>query len=223
VDSITSMGLQRFERRLERLVEGTFSKAFRSGLQPVEIGRRIVREMDAGRTLGFMVTVVPNHYTVELSPEDTERFAGFLDALARELVDALRDHAREEQYHFEGPVEVHLVVDDHARRGDLRVHAEIVAGAVPAIGAVVLPDGKRVALGEATAVIGRMPECAITLSDPQASRQHAEIRHNETGYRIVDLGSTNGTEVNGVKIGEMPLTDGDVIVIGATSLRFEES
>src|SRR3954452_12471380 len=169
------MGLQRFERRLERLVEGTFSKAFRSGLQPVEIGRRIVREMDAGRTLGVRGTVVPNRYSVELSSEDTDRFSGFLDALAKELADAAREHAREEQYHFEGPVEVHLVVDDRARRGDLRVRAEIVAGAIPAIGALVLPDGKRVALGEATAVIGRTPECAVALSDPQASRQHAEI------------------------------------------------
>jgi hypothetical protein len=217
------MGFQRFERRLERLVEGTFSKAFRSGLQPVEIGRRLVREMDAGRTLGVRGTVVPNHFTVALSPEDTERFAGFADALAQELVDALREHAREEQYRFEGPVEVELVQDDHARRGDLHVTAEIVAGAATAFGSLVLPDGKRIALGEANAIIGRMPECAVTLSDPQASRQHAEIRHTETGYRIVDLGSTNGTEVNGVRITEMPLTDGDVIVIGATSLRFEES
>jgi Protein of unknown function (DUF3662)/FHA domain len=217
------MGLQRFERRLERLVEGTFSKAFRSGLQPVEIGRRIVRDMDAGRTLGVRGTIVPNDFTVELSSDDMDRFAGFADALAQELVDAVREHAREERYAFEGPVAVHLVLDEHARRGDLRIATQFVAGAIPAIGSVVLPDGKRVALGESTAVIGRMPECAVTLSDPQSSRQHAEIRHNETGYRIVDLGSTNGTEVNGVRIKEMPLTDGDVIVIGATSLRFEES
>lgn len=217
------MGLQRFERRLERLVEGTFSKAFRSGLQPVEIGRRIVREMDAGRTLGVRGTIVPNDFTVELSSDDMDRFAGFADALAQELVDAVREHAREERYAFEGPVAVRLALDERARRGDLKIRAEIVAGAMPAIGSVVLPDGKRVALGESTAVIGRMPECAVTLSDPQSSRQHAEIRHDETGYRIVDLGSTNGTEVNGVRIKEMPLTDGDVIVIGATSLRFEES
>ena len=217
------MGLQRFERRLERLVEGTFSKAFRSGLQPVEIGRRIVREMDAGRTLGVRGTIVPNDFTVQLSSDDIERFSGFVDALAQELVDAIREHAREERYAFEGPVAVHLELDEGAKRGDLRIRAEILAGAMPAVGSVVLPDGKRVALGEETAVIGRMPECAVTLSDPQTSRQHAEIRYGETGYRLVDLGSTNGTEVNGVKIKEIPLSDGDVIVIGATSIRFEES
>ena len=83
------MGLQRFERRLERLVEGTFSKAFRSGgLQPVEIGRRVGREMDAGRTLGVRGTVAPNRFTVWLSNDDLERFSGFHEALARELADA---------------------------------------------------------------------------------------------------------------------------------------
>ena len=87
------MGLQRFERRLERLVEGAFTKAFRSGLQPVEIGRRLVRELDAGRTVGVRGMVAPNRFSVWLSAEDAERFAGFMDALQRELQDAVREHA----------------------------------------------------------------------------------------------------------------------------------
>ena len=84
------MGLQRFERRLERLVEGGFGKAFRSGLQPVEIGRRLVRELDAGRTLGVRGTVVPNHFIVYVADADLERFEGFHDALVER---ALRDRA----------------------------------------------------------------------------------------------------------------------------------
>ena len=77
------MGLQRFERRLERLVEGTFSKAFRSGgLQPVEIGRRLGREMDTGRTLGVRGTVAPNRFTVRISEADRARFEGFQAARA---------------------------------------------------------------------------------------------------------------------------------------------
>src|SRR6478672_5502725 len=115
------MGLQRFERRLERLVEGAFGKAFRSGLQPVEIGRRLAREMDAGRQLGVRGTVVPNEFTVRLSNEDLERFAGFHDALQVELADAAREHARTEGYRFEGPVEVTILGDDSAKRGDLRI------------------------------------------------------------------------------------------------------
>jgi len=217
------MGLQRFEHRLERLVEGAFSKAFRSGLQPVEIGRRIAREMDARRTLGVKGTVVPNRFTIELSGEDLERFSGFHEALVVELADAAREHARDEGYLFEGPVEVTLVEDPGARRGHLRVRSEIVEGPVVAAGKLVLADGRNVALGEATAVIGRLPDCAVPLSDPQVSRRHAEVRYDEHGYHVVDLGSMNGTLVNGVAVRDQLLEDGDVIVVGATSIRFEES
>jgi hypothetical protein len=218
------MGLQRFERRLERLVEGTFSKAFRSGgIQPVEIGRRVGREMDAGRTLGVRGTVAPNRFTVWLSHDDLERFSGFHDALARELADAAREHGRDEGYQFEGLIEVSLVVDEQARRGDLRIDAEIVGEGAGTTSTLVLPDGGRVALGDEPTVIGRTPDCAIALSDPQVSRHHAEVRRGDFGFRIVDLGSTNGTQVNGVVVKEHSLADGDVIVVGATSLRYEES
>ena len=71
------MGLQRFERGLERLVEGVFAKAFRSGLQPVELGRRLAREMDLRRSVGVNGMVAPNHYEIALSPVDAERFASF--------------------------------------------------------------------------------------------------------------------------------------------------
>ena len=67
------MGLQKFEQRLEHLVEGVFAKAFRSGLQPVELGRRLVREMDLQRTIGVRGTLVPNRFTITLSPADRER------------------------------------------------------------------------------------------------------------------------------------------------------
>ena len=63
-----AMGLQQFERRLERLVEGVFAKAFRSGLQPVELGRRLAREMDLHRTVGIRGTISPNHFDIALAP-----------------------------------------------------------------------------------------------------------------------------------------------------------
>ncbi len=218
------MGLQRFERRLERLVEGTFSKAFRSGgLQPVEIGRRLGREMDAGRTLGVRGTVAPNRFTVWLSSADLDRFAGFHEALARELADAAREHGRDEGYHFEGLIEVLLVLDEQAKQGDLRIDAEIVGGGPGTTSTLVLPGGGRVALGDEPAVIGRMPDCAVALSDPQISRRHAEVRRDDFGFKVVDLGSTNGTQVNGVVVKEHVLHDGDVILVGATSLRYQES
>jgi Protein of unknown function (DUF3662)/FHA domain len=217
------MGLQRFERRLERLVEGGFGKAFRSGLQPVEIGRRLVRELDARRTLGVRGTVVPNHFVVSVSTADLERFEGFHEALVTELSDTVRESARESNYHFVGPVEVTVVADPHAGVGDLDVDATIVEGAVGPPGALVLPDGGRVALGDDPVVIGRLPDCTIALSDSQASRHHAEVRRSEKGYEVVDLGSLNGTTVNGVKVQQHTLADGDVISVGETAIRYEES
>lgn len=217
------MGLQAFERRLERLVEGAFTKAFRSGLQPLEIGRRLVKELDAGRTVGVHGVVAPNHFTVVLSPDDFERFATFRDALASELADAAREHARDERYHFVGPVAVELTEDPHRRQGDLRVEAVIEQGEGGWSAALVMPDGRRIALTDEEATIGRLPDCAVPLSDPQVSRQHAQLQRVPDGYRVVDLGSTNGTTVNGTAVSDELLRDGDEIGVGNTTIRFEES
>ena len=72
-------------------------------------------------------------------------------------------------------------------------------------------------------MIGRLPECAVALSDPQVSRHHAEVRPDHDGYRLVDLGSMNGTLVNGTAVRERVLHDGDEISVGATVMRFEAS
>ena len=218
------MGLQGFERRLERLVEGTFNKAFRSGLQPVEIGHRVTRVLDAGRTLGVSGRpVAPNNVGVYLAPADFDRFQSFAEALARELAEMAREHAREEGYQFVGPVTVTLVSDDSLKTGDFDVVAEIAEGAGGQVGSLVLPDGRRVRLGEDATVLGRNADCTVTLADPRASRQHAEIRATADGFLVVDLGSMNGTLVNGVPVKEHVLHDGDEIAVGATVMRFEAS
>ena len=111
------MGLQQFEQRLERLVEGAFSRAFRAGLQPVEIGRRLTREMDLLRRVGVNGLYAPNSFVVELSPQDSDRFESFADALARELADAAREHARVEGYEFLGPIEVEIQRSTRLRTG----------------------------------------------------------------------------------------------------------
>ena len=82
------MGLQQFEERLERLVEGTLAKPFRTNLQPVEIGRRLTREMDLHRRVGVRGLIAPNVFTVSLSPTDADRFSSFIEALIRELAEA---------------------------------------------------------------------------------------------------------------------------------------
>lgn len=219
------MGIRGFERRLERMVEGVFSRAFKSGLRPVELGRRIAREMDDHRSIGVRGTpIAPNHFVIGISPADDAEFEDVREALIRELGDAAREHARDEGYVFMGPVEVELVADDKLHTGQFRISSrmrEAEGGA--AAGSLVLPTGQRFTLGEHTVTVGRRPESNIVLGDPKVSRNHAEIRPQGDGYIVVDLGSTNGTTVNGVRIGERQLRDGDEIRFGSTQIRFEAS
>lgn len=218
------MGLQQFEQRLERLVEGAFSKGLRGGLQPVEIGRRLTREMDLLRRVGVRGLIAPNFFVVTLSPDDAERFRNFVDVLARELGDAAREHARTENYGFVGPVEVEIHLDESLRAGRFTVEAEVLEGedGMPA-GSLLMPDGNRIVVEAEPVVIGRLPECSIVLNDPNVSRRHAEVRRRGTEVVVVDLQSTNGTRVNGAPVRERPLADGDEIMVGTTAIRFETS
>ena len=218
------MGLQQVERRLERLVEGVFSKAFRGGLQPVELARRVVREMEAGRTVSTRGTVAPNHAVITISEEDAERFESFADALVLELEEAMREHARDRQYRFIGPVKVELYQDPDLGKSDHTVVVEVRQGpgGMPAA-ALVLGDGSRIAIGEDPVTIGRSPESEIKLTDSTVSRRHAEVVRDGDAWILRDVGSSNGTKVNGAAIAEHVLEDGDEIKVGAVTLRFEMS
>ena len=214
------MGLKRFEGRLERLVEGSFSRSFRSSLQPVEIGRRLTREMDLQRRVGPRGSLVaPNSFAVTMSEIDVERFQSYIDALVRELAEAAREHAEIESYTLLGPVEVDIFESARLKAGQIEVAAAVVEGSLPS--ELVLPDGRRFTVGAAPQVIGRLPECEIVLNDPNVSRRHAEIFRQGDEVVLRDLGSTNGTKVNGSQITAAVLADGDEVIIGATRMRFE--
>jgi pSer/pThr/pTyr-binding forkhead associated (FHA) protein len=123
-----------------------------------------------------------------------------------------------------GPVQVELNVDNELRPGRFTVISRLHEGTGGAgAGALVLPSGERITLADKPVLIGRLPECEITLSDPNVSRRHAEVRPFGTGFLVVDLGSTNGTKVNGMTVSERQLQDGDSITVGATRLRFDAS
>ena len=219
------MVLRSIERRLERLVEGVFARAFRSGLTPVELGRRLVREADDHRSVGVNgKVVVPNHFVLWLAPDDAATFEGVQDALASELCDALREHGREEGYTFMGPVRVEFATDPELRSGTFEVKGRLLQGdGGVAAGSVVVPGGQRVILGEQVVRIGRLPDCGVQLADTNVSRHHAEIRPVGEGFVVVDLGSTNGTKVNGVRVAERLLRDADEITVGTTTLTFNAS
>jgi FHA domain-containing protein len=219
------VGLKGFERRLERAIEGTFARAFKSGLRPVEVGRRLVREMDDNRSVDVRGrTVVPNSFAVQLSPDDHAQFAEIADTMARELAEAAREHARDEGYSFLGPVGVTIEESASLRAGAFAIDARLKEGKGGAgAGSLILPTGERIPLAEGTITIGRKPESTIVLGDPNASRAHAEIRPHGAGFVMVDLGSTNGSRINGVRVSHQELVDGDELTFGNTRIRFEAS
>jgi hypothetical protein len=217
------MALQKFERRLERFVEGTFARLFRSGLQPVEIGRRLTRETDLRRTVAPRGVLAPNSFRVVLSDQDRTKFQPIEDELVKELVEVAREHAAQEGYTFLGPVTVAIETDASLRAGMLLVAGDIVPDQGTAT--LTLPDGRRVVLDQDNVTLGRLPECEIALADAGVSRRHAEVRRGgDNTWLVSDLGSTNGTKVNGLRISApRQLQDGDEITVGSTSVRFAAS
>ncbi len=230
------MGILRdFEGRLERIVEGFFTKAFRSGLQPVELAKRVLRQMEAGKTVGLREVWVPNRYVLRLSDQDRQHLGGMEKALGKELERVVVDGARERGFGLVARAEVVFETDESLRRGEFMVESEITeeTGAPP-VGSAPLPgrpfialieEGATVrefALDSETALIGRLAGSEVEISDPGASRRHAEIRRRGEGFVIVDLGSTNGTLVNDDPVKERALKDGDRITIGQTTLEFRK-
>jgi hypothetical protein len=224
-DSLSPMVIRGFERRLERMVEGAFARTFRSSIRPVELARRLAREMDDHVSVGVRGSrVVPNFFTIYLSPSDHAEFVEVFDALRRELCDAAREHARDEGYGFMGPVDVELVLDERLYTGGFEIEGRFREGpGGSGAGSLLLPTGDRFTLAEHPISIGRRPECNIVLADPNVSRNHAEIRPHGDSFLLIDLGSTNGSKINGVRVDQHILQDGDKLSFGNTHMYFEAS
>jgi hypothetical protein len=224
--------LRDFERRLEGLVEGLFAKTSRSGLQPVELAKRLMREMDAGKVVGLRGVVAPNRFVFTLSSDDGARFEQAEQALAGELQQVARDVAGERGWGLVGPPDVDFEIDEGLRRGQFRLEASLVEGAervAPAPAgsgaALVIHESgaaRTVRISEATVTIGRLPECEVVVHDPGASRRHAQVARQGTAWTVTDLGSTNGTQVNGRTMQQHVLADGDRITIGTSVIEFRE-
>jgi hypothetical protein len=222
--------LRDFERRLGGLVEGLFSKAFRSGVQPVEIAKRIMREMEAGKSVGVSEVWAPNRFELSLSPEDAARYEQAEDAIVSELKRVIREAAAERGWGLVGPPDVEFVVDEGMKRGDLACTASLVEGedasgtAGGRASVVIREEGseRTVALTSDTATIGRLAECDVVLKDKGASRKHAQLKVRDGTWTLTDLGSTNGTRLNGQTIQSRELSDGDKITIGTTVIEFRK-
>jgi hypothetical protein len=118
--------LRNLEQRIENLVEGVFSRAFSSQVQPVEIARKLAKEMDAHRTASVSRVYVPNQYTVWLSSEDRERLGGYERSLEQELSAYLLEHARRHDYALLTRPEVDLESDERLRLGEFGIQTRLV-------------------------------------------------------------------------------------------------
>jgi hypothetical protein len=219
--------LRDFERRLGGLVEGLFSKAFRSGVQPVEIAKLVMREMESGRSVGVSEVWAPNRFELSLSPEDASRYEQAEAAIVSELKRVIRGSAAEHGWGLVGPPEVEFVVDENLKKGDLACVASLVEGeddeGPGGRGSVVVQedgDERTIPLGADTVTIGRLADCDIVLKDKGASRKHAQLKRRDGRWTLTDLGSTNGTRLNGQTVQTRELADGDKITIGTTVIEF---
>ncbi|MDX6523073.1 MAG: hypothetical protein QOI17_586 [Gaiellales bacterium] len=269
-----------------------FSRTFRSTVQPVELARKLAKEMDDHKTISIHRVYVPDEYTVFLNPADREQFAAYETQMRNELAEYLVEHARREGYSLSARPLVLLETDEDLTVGtfgiavstqspaaasspaapaaeppqrapqppppppadtpdvpDLIDEMPVVPAAPPLVppGATMIyapsddepppaateqPEpreetatlewpGGLITIDQRVVVIGRSSDCDLRIEDANVSRHHAEVRRIGDGYSLVDLGSTNGTEVNGQRIQETALMNGDVIAVGTTRITFE--
>jgi hypothetical protein len=246
--------LRNLESKLADLVEGTFGRVFRSEVRPVELARKLAKEMDEHRTVSVSRTYVPNEYLVYLSPQDRQRFEGVEHEVIDELAAYLLEHARRERLALMSRPTIEFRTDEQLALGEFGIQARTVR---PAAGGpvqqadhghtmvygtsdrlneqlaesrvaragrgVVVVSGKRFVVGAGGATLGRSRDCDVVVDDANVSRKHAEIRPGPHGWTIADLGSTNGTRVNGRSVGggAHPLSPGDRLELGTASATFE--
>ncbi|MFZ8917009.1 MAG: FhaA domain-containing protein [Ilumatobacteraceae bacterium] len=206
------------------MASGFFKRGNRANVRPIEIGRRLVADMDDKRSVDADGRrIAPNHFVVALNPNDHQELSSYIAALETELVEAAREYARDEGYVLRGPVTVKVSDDDSVKTGRIQITSKIRTDEPRVVAASLVITGRDpLPLTDKAITIGRSPECDISFDDANISRRHAEIKVVLDAYVISDLGSTNGTNVNGVPITlERTLRDGDIIALGSNTIRFE--
>lgn len=212
--------LDNFEKGLERAVNGAFAKTFKSGLQPVEITSALRRELDTKAAVVARDRIlVPNRFTVRLSPGDYERMTGLGDTLIDELVQLVQSHAAAQRYSFAGGISITLEQSDALGEGLLEIVSVNVKGTV-AWTPVLDIGGKRYPITKSRTIIGRGTDADITVDDTSISRKHVEVLWDGSRAQVNDLGSTNGSLLNGAPVAKAPLSPESVIDIGRTRIVF---
>jgi hypothetical protein len=237
--------MSRVERFFERLVERPSARLFRTKLQPIQILRRIERAMESERGAEGRPGLVPDQFLVHIHPDDLATLTP-PEQVAGELASGALTFARAHGYALRDRPRVTLQPDARLRPGEVEVDTalspthQMPAGEQPPdagtavfeIPVMRAPDvvievrepnraARTVPASGAPIRIGRAPECELVLRDSRVSRRHARLSARDGVLILTDLGSTNGTRVNGHRISEVVLGAGDRILIGETTLTIE--
>lgn len=212
--------LDSFEKKLERVVTGAFTKTFKSELQPVEIASAIRGEMDAKASILSRDRILaPNTFTVHLGKADFERMSALGEPLIAELTDLATRHAIKQGFQFGAALSIKMVEDSTLTLGQISVHSASHKLAVEWTPALEI-DGQRHLLQKSRTTVGRDASADIPIADSGLSRTHFELLWDGKNAGIRDLGSTNGTKVNGQAILEGPLAADSVIQAGRSEFVF---
>jgi len=236
--------LSRFEHGIERLMEGTTGSLFRQQLQPAEIGRKLERSMLSQKRASVGASLVPNLYVVRLHPKDFAQFADYRHGLARQMEAWLAQVATQRNLSVIDRIKVRIEEDPRASRRSPAIDATISDGRQPtpsprqyspapaeataayqaakptlrSSAVLIVVDGvlrgQEFELAEGSTTVGRSPENAIVLDASDVSRRHAKFEFSRGRLRIHDLGSTNGTRVNGDPVRVSDLEHGDDVLLG---------
>ncbi len=235
--------LDKVERGIEKAVRGVFSTGSRAQVEPVEIASRLRTEVDnKAITIAAGRTLAPNVFDVLLSSDDFQRAQEWGTPLAEELCDVVINHVRSQGYTLQGPVRISFRRDEEHRAGNFDITSRTEKSSAPSAPAqpgahgnlpaaptrrpaqlqpVLDIDGQRYSLNAPAIVLGRSSEADILIDDTGVSRRHLEIRTGPGIAQAIDLGSTNGSYVNGQKIvGNSELADGATIMMGRTKIIF---
>lgn len=231
-------------------MERTLTRSPHSRMQPVEIGKRLARVMDADQVVGTLGVRVPNIFDVELSPLDFAGFKPIQTSVTNELETYLTRVARDRLFVLSSPPIVRLHSNPSLRGGEIAVRAQMedigpvangrvsspsapamqhtrampaVAPAAPQrhLSELVAPD-RSFRLDAPTISIGRAPDNNVVINDRRVSRNHARMTQSNGRWVIQDLGSTNGTAVNGKLATQSSLRDGDRISLGGYEVIYQE-
>jgi hypothetical protein len=253
--------LKNLESMIAGVVEGTFSRVFRSEVRPVELARKLAREMEEHQYGTLSRTYVPNEYRVYLSRRDRERFSTYEDALGDELAGYLLEHARRERFALLSRPVIEFETDERLGLGEFGIETAVVhpeeeelsarprdpgpepepvgrtmvfsaaqriaepleeTASIRQQRALLIYGGRRLMVAPRGATLGRSRECEIVIDDANVSRRHAELRPRGGAWVVSDLGSTNGTRVNGRQIhGPEVVRPGDEIEVGSSLITFE--